>query len=72
MDAASLRRLTMQLGEELGAAQQAAGVTSEDLQRVGVEMSTVAGDTAVVKRVEDALAKAVAVLGRVACYRHSR
>ena len=62
MDAASLRRLTMQLGEELGAAQQTAGVTSEDLQRVGVEMSTVAGDTAVVKRFEVALAKAADML----------
>ena len=57
-----MEKLLLRLGDELGAAQQAAGVTAEDFQRVEVECATTAGRAEVERRVDAAQKKMFDVL----------
>jgi hypothetical protein len=56
MDVGQMRKLILRLGDELGAAQQVAGVTAADFQRVEAECATAAGLAEVERRV-DAVSK---------------
>ena len=52
MDVGQMRKLMVRLGDELGAAQQLAGVTDEDFRRVEAECATAAGLREVERRVD--------------------
>ena len=62
MSVDQMKVLILRLGDELGAAQLAAGVTAEDFQRVEVECSTTAGKAEVERRVDAAQKKMFDVL----------
>jgi hypothetical protein len=49
-----MKSFILRLGDELNAAQQAAGITSEDFQRIEAECATATGRAAVERRVEAA------------------
>ena len=51
MDVGQMRKLILRLGGELGTAQQVAGVTAEDFQRVEADCATAAGLAEVEQRV---------------------
>ena len=52
IDVGQMRKLILRLGDELGAAQQVAGVSAEDFQRVEAECATAAGLAEVERRVD--------------------
>ena len=54
MDVDRMKSFILRLGDELSAAQQAAGITSEDFQQIEAECATAAGRAAVERRVEAA------------------
>ena len=54
MDVDRMKSFILRLGNELNAAQQVAGITSEDFQRIEAECATNAGRAAVERRVEAA------------------
>ena len=57
MDVRKMRPLMLQLADEMESAQQAAGVTSNDMQQIALETATTAGEEAVARRVDAVLAK---------------